>query len=294
MKKNVHVSKEDLATYITIVCSPLSIILQQSWQIGLLISVLLFAIAYFIHSKQQLSKKCKMFENTQKLGYPTATMQYLVKQKKRKEFNRYLIQEAHIKYEFSSIIPGRYVHQKIEYRFFGSNISRRSIMSHIMNVSKSVFSDFSHVEITAFDNREGKPLRVEYRERDRNLQLIEVLFLDSGIKRGDAFDFSITLEWHDPQSVDTYDYLIIDPRNYSLEVKEICIEMKTNEERFHKAVKKLLEVDKDTMDYEVIRNLATTIDDTGKIYLKNRFEPTTNKIYLLQLKMRSAKEAAKV
>lgn len=295
MKTEITVEKA--AALVTIICAPLSLFLQWWTQKPSFTILLLPAAACLlwrnIRLKRQMTQQSKMLENTQQLGYPISTLQYLMDQKKRKLFNTYRINQARVTYRLDQTQPGQLVHQRVEYRFTGNNSGKKPILSHFMTVSKSVYSAFTQVRITGTDHIENRPLRVERKTLRGNLQVIEALFPERGIEPNQDFDFSIVLEWTASQQVDQFRYFILDPKNYSKDVGQLIIELDTDETRFERATKKILEVDRDTMDHTVIRNLTTTRKD-GRIYLRNSVSPREGFIYLFQMRMNPAADSLPV
>lgn len=285
MKNKKDITLEDIAAIVTICCTPLTILNQGVSSTLVLFLVLFFVITALFYRNRKLRQQIKFLENIRKLGYPPATMQYLETQKKRKDYNKYYIKNAYVQYKLMTIKKNDTVHQCIEYRFEGSNVGKEPITSHIMNVSKSVFSDFDQIHLGAVDNLSKRQLRVERREKKGNLQLIEVLFPEEGVLRGENFDFSIILDLQEPQSVDTYCYFIIDPENYSKEVEKVYFTLETDERRFEQAEKRLIEVDKATGESKIIANLTTTHDDKNHIYLKKLIKHQARCVYLFNLKM---------
>lgn len=298
MNSEKRITIDNIESIVVIVCTPLSLVWQGMSKSTVAVVMILLVLAFLLWRnnklKQNLAQQNKMLENTKALGYPIATLQYLTEQKERKAFNTYRIDQVSVKYTFDVCIKGRYVHQRVEYRFKGNNYGKKAVTSHTMTVAKSVFSEFDKVQITAKDHIRGCDLDVERPDRKQNLQWISVLFKETGIERNEDFDFSIFLDWKDPQRVDAYRYLIIDPKNYSKNVGKLIIEMETDEISFDWATKKLLEVDRNTMDYEAVRNLSMTLNDKERHYLKNSIEPRKGCIYLLQMRMQPIKDRTKV
>lgn len=268
----------------------------------LILSVILLSILYKISRNNSIILK-GLFRNNVPM---VSTVSYLMNSMKRKEFNNIDIETAHIIYRFKSpdsqllnaidknlTDPGDvFFDQEIYWRFRGSNNTKKAIKVFDVLLSKSVFSSFQSWDISAYDNSKKSNLLIQKGNKILGLQrYIHINFYGEGIESEKPVDFTLKLKKNDVDVFRNVEYFIIDPYNYSLNVRYINVCVISDIEDIKESVFKLIqykrnsfkEVGSSILNYN--NQLCYTCQDCTKenIIITYQFRPKRQSFYLLEI-----------
>ena len=232
-----------------------------------------------------------------------ATFSYLMNSRKRekasyqsethKPYNDLSIHQATITYSFNEFFDDSYKRRKfsikVKWLFSGTDQKhdqhRMSILVSNSLLEKNTTTKFY---IKKYDH-ENYGFRIVEGKRIHSLQrYLDIFFTGNGIPRDREFKFAIIMSWDETYRVDSKDYYIIDPMNYSNDVQriKIRIQIKTQHSTPFEQVS-LQAHNRDTFT-AIVRNWPITLEyrETQQdcLLYKYSFIPNRKYIYMLELK----------
>ncbi|MCL1808215.1 MAG: hypothetical protein FWG42_00430 [Clostridiales bacterium] len=216
-----------------------------------------------------------------------STIQYVLDSYNRDDFNSIRLNPVTITYNFNC--PDKKpneIYQRIEYRFEGENPSSEPVTKHVMRLSKSIFSDFNFIKLSAIDHLNADAdMIISKGESKTNLRQIEVYFDGEGINpKAGRVDFSIWVEWTKTERLKNTENYIIDPQNYSRNVGKIEIVIDTNSTFFKNSTVHIVEADRQTLRKKLVATTRFESCESKRMIVKRSIIPKKNKLYLLNIK----------
>ena len=251
-------------------------------------AILLFCLIFIAVKYYRLKKKAMILDNLFNDGVPMiSTIQYVLDSYNRDDFNSIRLNPVTITYNFNC--PDKRpneIYQRIEYKFEGENLGREPVTKHVMRLSKSIFSDFSFIKLSAVDHlNKDADMIISKGESKTNLRQIEVYFDGEGISsRAGRVDFSIWVEWTRLARLKNTENYIIDPQNYSRNVGKIEIVVDTNSTFFKNSTVHIIEADRHTLRKKLVVTTRFEQCEIKRMVVKRSITPKKNKLYLLNIK----------
>lgn len=214
-----------------------------------------------------------------------STLSYVMNSKKRTEFNTFDVQHATIQYRYKKVqgSTGLYM-QTVIWEFEIENGTSDPITRALMMVSKSVYSSFADISVTAVDMETGRNLLVAPRMVNGAQKYIAVVFDGEGIEPDAVCRYRLCMEWTKPSVFREPEFFIVDPQNYSINTRRITTVFSIDDDAFEGVPVTYLALNRNSLSYSNDEcNLSMEQDGNGGCVCEREFRPQQDKLYLIRI-----------
>ena len=213
-----------------------------------------------------------------------AALSYIMNRRERTLFNRMTMNTVSITYQFTKVSESEEVLQKVIWRFNGTNETGNKVTKAPMMISKSVFTSYCNIKISAIDLRTKKKLGIEFIETSGSQKFIYIIFGEEGILNGQSFDYQLTMCWEKPVKFSTTEFFILDPQNYSLKTNNINVNIESNHELLKNSLVTFLKMNQQAVTYKNDEYNGKLEETDGANYQFSRsFRAESGKLYLIRI-----------
>ena len=214
-----------------------------------------------------------------------STLSYILNARKRTRFNALEMKNVTITYNYDKVgNSARTVMQTVTWDFTAENNTSQAITRMAMMVFRSVFSHNADIEITAWDRDSGQRLHTKLADPEGTQRYVEIVFEKKGITPGTERNFQLRMRWRRPYQFREHEFILVDPRNYSLTTNNIKTVFRTDDDSFNNTQVEFLSLSPNFITYKNDDyNTAFTEIADGIYGCSREFKPAKNKIYLIKV-----------
>lgn len=156
-----------------------------------------------------------------------STVQYIMDSVERTDFNNVTLKNVEITYELKDgTVDGNHLDMDIVYNFYGKNKTDSEIRNLILKTAIDFHDNRKYITASARDCREegNKKFRPESTyDEETNIITWDMPFERAPLLRNGSFQYELSLDWKNFFEKENITHILIDPKNYSVNVDEISI-----------------------------------------------------------------------
>ena len=223
-----------------------------------------------------------------------SSLSYIMNTKKREHYNHFDILEAVIRYKFDRASgPEGSVMETVTWDFYIKNNSQEAITSMVMMVSKSVFSKFENIKLTAMNTDTKQRLHLSPKAVCGSQRYVEIVFDGRGITAGEVMRLQLKMQWTKTYQLTETEFLIVDPMNYSLKTQHVKTIFETNCDDLANVPVQYLSVDRKLLaKRKPVYNTCIQPINNGSYGFSHDFSPEKNRLYLIKIDYTPQNETA--
>lgn len=262
-----------------------AIVQQIDWRVFSLVEAIMLIV--LLVKYQRLKTTSVKLENLYNGNVPmVSTLSYIMNARKRDRYNKLAMHDVTIRYRFNREggMPGT-VKQTVTWDFSGVNNSSRAVTRAIMMVSKSVYSRYNEIELSAVDQMTNRNLTIDRLPVNGAQRYIEIVFDRNGIAPGALFHYQLKMRWVNNYQFTDAEFFIIDPKNYSLNTAMITTIIESDDDYFDGLPVTYLALSRNSFtSYKNDDYNASLEKNSSGIYCCSRtFRPKMTKLYLIRI-----------